>query len=98
MPTTESYYQLAQAQIPSAAATAIYTVPASTQSIIKNIVVVNPTVGTCWVKIWISGSTNAQAFLPQVDLGAGEWASNDDTITLETGDTITVQGQTNNAL
>lgn len=94
MPTiNEDYNQLTQVQVSNVAGV-VYTVPASTQAIIKNMAVVNPSGGDCWVKIWINGTSDTNIYLPQVTLGSNEWGNNDDTITLNAGDTIQAQAET----
>jgi hypothetical protein len=92
MAITESFTQLAQTQVPNAA-TVVYTVPANTQTIIRNMIIVNPSGGSCWVKMWTNAATDANIILPEVTLDAGEWGDDDDAITLEAGDTIRAQAQ-----
>jgi len=93
MAITESFHQLAQATV-SDSAGVIYTVPPNTQTIIRTMVIINPTGGSCWVKIWTNGTADGNLILPQVTLGAGEWGDDDDAITLEAGDTIQAQAET----
>lgn len=92
MATTESFYQLAQ-QTVSNVAEIIYTVPANTQTIIRNMIIVNPTGPASWVKIWTNAATDANIILPEVSLDVGEWGDDDDAITLNAGDTIRAQAQ-----
>lgn len=92
MVTTESFTQLAQTQVPNSA-TIVYTVPVDTQTIIRNMIIVNPSGGSCWVKMWTNAAADANIILPQVILDAGEWGDDDDAITLEAGDTIMAQAQ-----
>ena len=99
MATTESFRQLAQEPIASGAPDDIYTVPASTQTIIKHITIVNPTGANCWVKLWTAGTGDSNLILPQVTIDAGGWAEfGEDSLTLHTGVILYAQAQTNDAL
>lgn len=99
MTITESYYQLAQEPVDSSA-DLIYTAAANTQTIIKHIVVVNPTGSgsACWVKLWTSGTTDDNNILPEVSLAVGEWGEFDGTITLTAGDSLHAQGEVANII
>lgn len=93
MAITESYKQLFQGTI-AAGATTYYTVPALTQTIVKHISIVNPSGADAWVKLWTSGTTDADLVLPQVSIDAGGWSEFDGTMTLSAGDIVAAQSQT----
>lgn len=67
----------------------LYTVPAATSALVKNIHVVNTaTVETETVQIWQSGSNPVNLILPPVSLGPGEFGIFDGAITMEAADTL----------
>lgn len=72
----------------------LYTVPASTQVLIKSIFVVNNGVVDQTVKIWQSGSADVNVILPTVTLGAGEFATYEGAITMAAADTLKADGDT----
>lgn len=82
-----TYKKLAQVQAPNSVG-AIYTVPASTQTIIKHIRVVNTSGGAVTIKLWHDGTTDSNTILPAVSIAAGEWAEFDGTILMEASDTL----------
>jgi len=83
----EAWKKLAQGQLPSTVGT-IYTVPASTETIIKHIVLSNPTGSDRTAALWHDGTTDAFNILPPTTIVAGTWAEFDGVLTLEAGDTI----------
>lgn len=93
----DSFEKLAQQQVPNSATT-IYTVPASTQTIVKHIRVVNPSGADATIKIWHDGNADINIILPFATVLAGGWAEFDGVITMETGDTLQTNSGTNNAL
>ena len=95
----ETYKNLGQSQIPNAP-TVIYTVPALTQAIAKFMNVSSPetNLGAATVKIWKQGAVDANLILPAISLGIGEFAEWDGTMTMEAGDTLQAESDTNNAL
>lgn len=93
----ESYKILAQALIPSTNTT-IYTVPASTQTIIKHMIIANPSGGDVSVFLYHNGSSAVNTMLPGVTVVAGGFAENDAPSTMNAGDTIVVRASVNSAL
>lgn len=96
--TQESFEQLAQTLIASGETTTVYTVPDGSQTIIKHITIVNATISDAWVKLWTVGDADENLILPQVTIDAGGWADFDGTITLSEGETLSAEGETNEAL
>lgn len=88
----QSYKQLAQTQAASSA-TAVYTVPAATQAIVKHMRIVNTDTVPRWIKLWNNGTTDADLILPQTTIAAGGWAEFDGTITMAAADTLSAQGE-----
>ena len=72
----EAYKKLAQGELPVAAG-ALYTVPASTEAIIKHIKFVNQTAGALTITLWIDGAADADLWLsPTTEIpanGSAEW-------------------------
>lgn len=59
----EAYKKLAQGELPVAAG-ALYTVPASTEAIIKHMRFVNQTASAVTITLWIDGTTDPFLWLP----------------------------------
>lgn len=94
----ETFKQLAQTLIPAAVAV-IYTVPASTQTIVKHIVVSNNTASTVTnIFLYHNGTGDTQILLPGLDLAAGEWAEFDGSITMAAADTLQAKAGTDAVL
>jgi hypothetical protein len=93
----EAFKKLYQGQVPSSATT-LYTVPGSTQAIIKHIRVVNPTGTARTIRLWHDGTADSNAILPPVSIGAGEWAEFDGAILAEAADTISGQAAAASAI
>ena len=87
-----AYKQLAQSQIGTSAAT-FYTSPAGTQTIIKQLRIVNTDTVPRWIKLGNNGSADANLILPQTTIAAGGWAEFDGTLTLAAGETIVAQAE-----
>lgn len=86
----ESYKKLYQGQ-PAAAAstTTMYTVPAATSAIVKQMRIVNTSTTTATtIKIWNGGTADSNVILPATSIDAGGFAEFDGTITLATGETL----------
>lgn len=94
---SESYKILAQALVPNLA-TVVYTVPADTQTIIKHIVVANPSAGAVDFSMFMNGSAAINTIYPPFSIAAGGFDENDSVYTMEDGDTLLVLGSTNNDL
>ncbi len=60
---SEAYKVLAQGELPVAAG-ALYTVPASTEAIIKHMKFVNQTGAELTITLWINGTTDADLWMP----------------------------------
>jgi hypothetical protein len=72
--TTETYKTLAQGQLASAAAT-IYTAPASTQTFVKGIHLVNATAAAVsGIKLFVSGTAAANQITGSLTIPANGWA------------------------
>ena len=83
-----AYKILGQLELPITTPTAIYTVPGSTEAIIKAITITN-TASAATVELWIgTASTDLQLILPPVSIGAGEFAVGTGSIALAAGDII----------
>lgn len=74
--TTDSFKTLDQRQVPSAA-TVIYTVPASSQAVIKTIALANTTVGAVTVTLFVDGLVDANRVVRLVvpANGSAYWTS-----------------------
>lgn len=69
----DAFKVLAQGQLPSPVGT-LYTVPASTQAIVKAIHLVNGTGGTVTARLNVNGAAAANAILPPISILAGGFA------------------------
>jgi hypothetical protein len=86
----DNFKLLQQGQIASSAA-AIYTVPASHETIIKNIMVVNNDTEALWFTLFHTvGTTYSEAttIIPEATIPAGGWAEFNGTITMDAADII----------
>lgn len=89
---TDSFKKVAQAQIAgSPSTTTLYSVPASTQTVVRHIRVVNTGIVDRTLKLWHDGTADSNVILPPATIKAGGWAEFDGTITMETGDTLVGQ-------
>ena len=86
----ETYKKLYQGQLGSSAGT-LYTVPSSTQTIVKSIRVVNTDSSARTAKLWHDGTADANVILPACSISAGGWGEFDGVITLEAADTLSGQ-------
>ncbi len=69
----DAFKVLAQGQLPSSIGT-LYTVPASTEAIVKGIHLVNVTAGTVTASLAIKGTAAANQILPPISILAGGFA------------------------
>ncbi len=69
----DAFGVLAQGQLPSSVGT-LYTVPASTEAIVKGIHLANPTAGTVTASLAINGTADANVILPPISILAGGFA------------------------
>lgn len=84
-----AFKKLAQLQVGTTAAT-VYTAPALTQVVIKEMRVVVPSTKSAGstIALYHGGTTDANMICPAVPLAPGEFGIEDATITLQPGDTI----------
>jgi len=83
----ETYKKLAQGQLGTGSEN-MYTVPSSTTTIIKAIVLTNNTGGAQTAQIFHDGTDAATTILPAVPIAAGGWAEYEGTIIMEAADTL----------
>lgn len=83
----ESYEKLYQGQ-PGTSAATVYTVPGSTQAIVKHIRAVNMGGATTSIGLFHDGTAAANRILPDVPLAPGEFLEWDGTILMEAADTL----------
>lgn len=96
---TDAYKKLAQVELAAdPATTTIYTVPASTQTIIKHMTVVNSTAGQVTFTLWRDGTADVNLVTATVYLKAGAFGEWDGTIFMEAGDTLVGQSDTGSAV
>lgn len=99
---TDTFKKLDQRQLTSTAATLLYTAPAATQTIIKQIKAVNTDSAACTLKIYnppvSTASSNANIILPAISIDAGGFAEFDGTITLAAGEMIYAQASVSNRI
>jgi hypothetical protein len=69
----DAFKVLAQGQLPASIGT-LYTVPASTQAIVKGIHLVNTTAGTVTASLAVKGTAAANQILPPISILAGGFA------------------------
>ena len=69
----DAFKVLAQGQLPSTVGT-LYTVPASTEAIVKTIHLVNMTAGAVTARLNVKGTAAANAILPPISILAGGFA------------------------
>lgn len=86
----ESYKVLYQGQ-PGTAAATIYTVPGSTQAIVKYVKAVNVSAVPCSIKFFQGGLVDANCINPAVTLQPGESLEFDGTITMVAASTLGAQ-------
>jgi len=84
---TDTFKKLAQAQ-PGVAAATLYTVPAATQTVVKQIRAVNTGTVPASIKLWHDGVADVNVILPPVTLQPGEWGEFDGLIVGEAADTF----------
>lgn len=87
---TETYKKLYQGQ-PGTGAAAVYTVPGATSAIVKHVKAVNVSAVPVTIKLFESGTVDANCIVPAITLGAGEFLEWDGTITLAAADTLAAQ-------
>lgn len=76
----------------------LYTVPASTETIVSHIRIVNTSGTDRTVKLWHDGTADANVILPPATVLAGGWAEFDGTILMEAADTLVALGEAASAL
>lgn len=87
----ETFKKLYQGQVPSTATT-LYTVPASTSSVVKSMRIVNTSTTTSiTIKLWNGGTTDAYVILPATSIDAGGFAEFEGTFTMAAADTLAGQ-------
>lgn len=87
----ETYKKLDQRVVPNTATT-VYTVPASTQAIVKSMRIVNYHATTATtIKLWQGGSADSNVILPATTVDAGGFAEFEGTLTMAAADTIVAQ-------
>ena len=100
---TFTHKPLGQSSIASASNTTVYTLPASTQAIVKIIWICNTTTSDVTLEMWYvpngSSADNAHKLLPGVTIPASDFKQiNTDMGMITAGDTIQAKGSTNNAI
>ena len=70
----EEFKVLAQLDLDTSEAVAIYTVPVDTQAVAKHIKVVNHDTVSHTVEMWQGGIASKNIILPELTLGPGEWS------------------------
>ena len=97
----ETYKQLGQMILTTGDDT-VYTVPASTSAIIKNIKVVNYSGAAATVALWQGSGdaidVDADIILPPVSIDAGGWAEFDGSICMEAAAELHADGETATSL
>ena len=86
----ETYKKLYQGVLTASAAT-VYTVPASTSTIIKSMRIVNTSASSATIKLFQSGTADANVILPATSIDAGGFAEFEGTLTMAAADTIAAQ-------
>lgn len=84
---TDTYKVLSQSQLPNAAA-AQYTVPGSTQAIVRSIVLVNTTGGAITVSLYVNGAANSNKILDTYSIPANTRVELNAVMTLAATNTI----------
>ena len=88
-----AYKKLGQGVLTGAATQdTMYTVPASTEAIVKLIVIVNTDSSNCTVEVWHDGHADTNAILPSITIEAGGWLELDGPFTMEAADTLQAEG------
>jgi hypothetical protein len=100
MPFTEK--TLGQAQIATGSATTLYTAPASTRAIVKDIQVCNVTAAAVTITIWVdpdgTGATDAEAILESYSIPAQDFLHWSGYLVLQAAATIKAQAGTGSAI
>lgn len=87
MAGTYSIKSLADGQLPNAKGT-LYTVPGSTQAIVKTIILVNTDTSARTVNLYVNTGTSRKIIPVDTELGVGYSLIFDDELTLEAADLI----------
>ncbi len=88
MSGTYNVVALGEGQLANSKGT-LYTVPASTQTVVKTITLVNATAGSLTCNLYLkSGATSRRIIPKDMSLGAGESLETDTDYTLEAADLI----------
>ena len=93
----DTYKKLAQGQAATTVAV-VYTVPASTTAMVKQIHIANTSGATVTIKLWQSGTADANIILPAVTLDGGEFGQFDGNLLMETADTLQAESDTATAV
>lgn len=95
----DTFKKLAQAQVAaSPSTTTLYTVPGSTQTVVRHMRLVNTSGTDRTLKLWHDGTNNVNVILPATTIKAGGWAEFDGTLTMEDGDTLIGQASAGTAI
>lgn len=87
-----AYKKLAQVELAAdPATTTIYTVPGSTEAIVKHMTAVNSTAGQVSFKLWRDGSADVNLKTAPLFLKVGAFAEWEGTMFMEAGDTLVGQ-------
>lgn len=70
----------------------VYTVPGSTEAMIKKMTIVNFSGSNATVQMWHDGTADANRVLPTVTILAGGWGEWTGAWMLEAGDTLVFEG------
>jgi hypothetical protein len=92
-----TFKKLAQLQVPDSPTTA-YTVPLATQTLIRHIMVANPTGSDATFALWVDGTSNAEVEKPPSAVVAGGYIEFNGVMAMGAGDSIYVSSDTNEAL
>ena len=87
-----SYKKLGQATLTGGGVQdVLYTVPVATETIVKQMTVVNFSGAIATIEIWQGGLVDANMIQPSVSFPAGGFATFDGVITMEAGETIVAE-------
>jgi hypothetical protein len=92
-----TFKKLAQQLVPDSP-TLIYTVPADTQTLIRHIIVPNPSLADASFALWVDGTSDANLEKPPSSVLAGGWIEFSGVMAMGAGDQLYVSSDTDNVL
>jgi hypothetical protein len=94
----DAYKVLGQGYANSGSFSAVYTVPASKNAIIKSVTLANESGGAATVALAVNGTANSNVILAETTMNDGDTGSGNGNITLEATNTLQAKSDTASAV